>query len=95
MTPIQMFGIYDDGVSSRVPSMLKAIYHTKEEAEYHKGAYRRIAPVWALDNSDGTVFLLAAPHCVPVGVDLDEVRQRTKEAALAKLTAEEREALGV
>lgn len=92
----KMFGVFDAGVDGMAPSVLKAVYHTEREAKDRAGAYRHTRSVWMMGPTlEGKWFMLERPHPVAVGVDFDEQVAAARKAALAKLSAEDKAALGV
>lgn len=99
MQPIRMYGIYDHGVDGLAPSKLCSLWEKERAAQERAGAYRNVRPMWVIPvfSSDGkqiiSVYILARPDPVRVGVDFDEEKKRLREQALAKLDRAERRAL--
>jgi hypothetical protein len=96
MEVLKMFGVFDAGVDGRAPSVLKAVYHTENEAAQRAGAYRHVSPVWMAGPTPANLwYVLERPHPVAVGVDFEAQRNEARKAALAKLTPADRVALGL
>lgn len=95
MTPVRMYGVFDSGIDGRAPSVLKAVCELEGHAAVVAGPYRHVSPVWAIPLGDGRCYVLERPEAVILGVDFDQQRKDARAAALAKLSPEDRRALGV
>jgi len=92
----KMFGVYDCGIDGRATPVLKGVYAKESQAGVVAGAYRSVSAVWAVGPTDaGKWYLLQQPQPVELGVDFDRQRAEAKARALAKLSPEERAALGI
>ena len=100
MQPVQLWGVFYDGVDGRAPSVLKAVYVKEHVAKSRCGDRRSVRPVWGFvetvsEDGHHVVWLVDGPRPFPMGIDLDEIYAPLRASALAKIAPEEKRALGV
>lgn len=93
--PVQLFGVYDAGIDGRGPSSLCSIWSTEAGATTEAGTYRHVSCVLAIEDGRGGAWVIRERLPMPIDANPAATRAALKQAALAKLTADEMAALGL
>lgn len=91
----QVYAVVDSGVDGRGQSRIVSIWLTEHLAKLHATNYNTIEPRWGIIAPSGDVYLLVGRDPLPVNVNIEAKMKERREAALSKLSAEDRAALKV